>query len=207
MNSTRPQRHPLRHPLALSLLLLPALACGTAEEANPEPPGGAATESAPDSATDAATDGLPRFVGQEGWVSEQPSSNMRLLQFRLAGAEGEDDLEFVVASWPNGVGGLESNLDRWVGQVGVSGRAADLSSEQRWTEDVRGFTVTTVYLKGKVATMADADGHAAASPDGSLIAAYIEILGKPQVWTVKVTGGSASIEKHKASVLAFLQGL
>ena len=202
MNSTRP----LRHPLALSLLLLPALACGTAEEATPEPGGGAPTESAPGSATDETSDGLPRFVGQEGWVSETPG-NMRMLQFRLAAAEGEDDIEVAIASWPTGVGGLEANLDRWVGQVGLTGSAANLSSEQRWTEDVRGFTVTTVYLKGKVATMQDADGHAAASPDGSLIAAYIEILGKPQVWTVKVTGGSASVEKHKASVLAFLQGL
>ena len=60
--------------------------------------------------------GLTSEVPAE-WVSSQPSSTMRVLQFDIPGGEGGDGAQFVVYFFGPGQGGsLEANLERWVSQ-------------------------------------------------------------------------------------------
>jgi hypothetical protein len=60
--------------------------------------------------------GLTSEVPAE-WVSGQPSSTMRLLQFDIPGGEGGDGAQFVVYFFGPGQGGsLDANLERWASQ-------------------------------------------------------------------------------------------
>ncbi|MEM9381887.1 MAG: hypothetical protein AAGB93_18165 [Planctomycetota bacterium] len=197
--------------LVVSALFLPALACGSAEEASPgagDAQAPAADQAPPTSVSspDEMPADLPRFVAQEGWVSEPPSNQMRLMQFRLPGGDA-GDAEVAVASWPRGVGPLEANLDRWVGMVGISTPAAELPAEQRWTENVRDFLVTTIYVKGAIAPMQGTGSDAAPIENGAMMAAFVERVGSPASWTVKATGPAVTIEKHEDAIRAFLSSL
>ncbi|MEM1448168.1 MAG: hypothetical protein AAF957_03495 [Planctomycetota bacterium] len=200
-----------RRALAVSLLVLPALACGSAEEASPDANSAqtpAADQAPPSSVSspDEMPSDLPRFVAQEGWVNEPPANQMRLMQFRLPGGDSGDG-EVAVASWPGGVGPLEANLDRWVAQVGMSTPAAQLPDEQRWAEEVRDFLVTTIYVKGPIAPMQGSGSDAGPIEDGAMIAAFVEKVGGTAVWTIKATGPAATIAKQEEAIRAFLRAL
>jgi len=194
--------------LAAVLLALPGLSCGTAGETAPD----ASTEGpqSPPSAVnspDELPEGLPRFVAQEGWIAEAPKSTFRSVQYRLPGEADAGDAEIYVSPFPNGVGSLESNLDRWVGQVGLTTPAALLPAEQRWTEEVRSFQVTTIYVKGQMAAMQGMSPDTPTVEDAALIASFVERVGAPSVWTIKAQGPAATIALHEDAIKAFIRGL
>lgn len=151
---------------------------------------------------------LPRFIPDDGWRTVPPSKGMRLHQYEVPGADGAGSAagEVVVAAWPQGVGGLEANLSRWIRQAGMSLSVADLSSEQLTRRSVRGFEVTVLRLDG-----ASGAGGAAAGAHGAagqpLTVAYIEKSGHPGVWTVKLTGPIETIQSQGAAFDAFLDRL
>jgi hypothetical protein len=58
---------------------------------------------------------LPKWMVPSDW-KEQPLSEMRLASFRVEGPNGES-ADISVSSFPGDAGGLESNVNRWRGQV------------------------------------------------------------------------------------------
>ncbi len=98
-----------------ALVLLTAMLTGcsgdnpTETESAPEP----AVSSGP--ATTSAA-GL-RFEAPATWISEAPSSSMRLAQYRLPGLEGDpEDAELAVFYFGGQGGSVQANVDRWIGQ-------------------------------------------------------------------------------------------
>ncbi|MEM8710226.1 MAG: hypothetical protein AAGG01_04685 [Planctomycetota bacterium] len=144
--------------------------------------------------------GPPRFSAPAGWVEEAPANSMRLVQFRTPGDAGS---LCIVNAWPNGVGPLEANLDRWVGQVGLKS-AASLEDPQRSTRTIRGHTVTTIHVEGPLA--AGMSGGEALE-HGAVLAAFIESPTGPSVWTVKLQGDAAEIAAQRGGFDEMLSGL
>src|SRR3989442_5726999 len=60
-----------------------------------------------------------RFKMPEGWVSESPSSKMRVAQYKLPKATGDaEDASLVVYYFGPAQGGsVEANIDRWISQM------------------------------------------------------------------------------------------
>ena len=139
--------------------------------------------------------GMPRWEAQEGWVEQSPQSAMRLLEYRL---EGEGEPVLVVSHWPNGVGGLEPNLDRWRGSV-VGPDPCEVVTT--FPNELR---VDLISGYGMVS-----DGMGGEASEGALLAAYIQSPeGRfPGVYTVKVIGAQATLDAHRSRVEAFLAQL
>lgn len=60
------------------------------------------------------------------WVQGQPANRLRLAQFEIPAAEGDDEAGELVVSGPFG-GSDEDNIDRWVGQFEADGRTSATS--------------------------------------------------------------------------------
>ncbi|QDV07150.1 hypothetical protein Poly30_26690 [Planctomycetes bacterium Poly30] len=152
----------------------------------------------------------PRWVAPEGWTEQEVQQPMRFKQFELAGATEEQNALCVIAHWPQGIGGIEVNLDRWVGQVSAPGstlKARDLTADQRWVSEPDGYLVTSVHVEGTIQPMPGMGSDIATHESGAILAGFIEVENSPEVWTVKITGPSKTIADHKDRYLQFISGI
>src|SRR5881396_600245 len=83
------------------------LGCGTPPTAAPNN-----AQQAPAS----VSQGDLRLKPPEGWVSERPSSSMRVSQYKLPAADGDSEAaSLVVYYFGQGQGGsVDANLERWI---------------------------------------------------------------------------------------------
>jgi hypothetical protein len=105
------------------------------------------------------------------WVSEQPSSGMRALQYRI-GDGGSDGVEFIVYYFGPGQGGsLEANLQRWQSQfTGPDGGPV----EPRVTRIDGALPATLVELEGSYARGVGMGPAGDARPARMLLAGLVE---------------------------------
>ena len=63
------------------------------------------------------------------WKSEPPTNKLRLAQFKIPAAEGDEHpTELVISSFPGGGGGVDANLKRWVSQFSSDGRKVKITT-------------------------------------------------------------------------------
>jgi hypothetical protein len=113
------------------------------------------------------------FTVPDGWKAEQPSSSMRIAQFRVPGTGGQT-IECKVFG---GIGGgADGNISRWVGQF----RTADgglISDEASVTEsESNGLRITTLDVSGVFNGMGGV-GSGDAAVTSRMLASEIEGLG------------------------------
>ncbi len=157
----------------------------------------AAAASAP-SGNSAAPSGLV-FAIPSSWPSSAPSSNpMRLAQAQIPGPGGEGSLA-VFFFGPGGGGDLESNLQRWIGQVGV----APGTQPARERFESNGLAVTWIDVQGSILPSTMGTGPATEQPGSRLFGAVVEGPGGP--WFFKATGPDATMEAARADFLAMLR--
>lgn len=202
--------------LSLFLLAMAAtwVACGGAEKPA-EPPAAptsgagrpaailpletpvAAPAAAAASASGAAASGLV-FAIPAAWPSSAPSSNMRIAQAQIPGPGGEGNLA-VFYFGPGGGGDLESNLQRWIGQVGV----APGTQPARERFESNGLAVTWIDVQGSILPSTMGTGPATEQPGSRLFGAVVEGPGGP--WFFKATGPEATMGAARADFLAMLR--
>jgi hypothetical protein len=131
------QLKPVRIYLLLAVTVL-VVACtpgtaGTGAVVNPQQSG------------KAASGGELKFKVPNGWVTEKPSSSMRIAQYKLPKVEGDsDDATLVLYFFGSGQGGsIADNVDRWVKQI-----EQPKEKEKIETITVNGLKVTTVDVSG-----------------------------------------------------------
>ncbi|QDT37206.1 hypothetical protein [Stratiformator vulcanicus] len=70
----------------------------------------------------------------ESWEQQPPANRLRLAQFELPTTEGDEAKpELVISFFGGGAGGVDANIQRWIGQFAGEGRTAKVkkgSSEQ-----------------------------------------------------------------------------
>ena len=161
---------------ALGALLL---ACGGS------PQGGGASDSAsvdaaPASAGAARVENLAglRFEIPEGWASQQPSTSMRLAEYRVSGPGG--DAELVVFRFPGGGGSADANVSRWVSQFSQpdGSDSGDRAVVQR--AENAGLKLTRLDVRGSYQgqQMPGAPAQPAIA-DARLLALVVEGTGDP----------------------------
>jgi hypothetical protein len=149
-----------------------------------------------------------RYDAPKEWVSKAPSSSMRLADFVLPKADGdtEDATLTVYHFGAQGGGGVQANLDRWIGQVtqpdGRPSKDVAKTSSMKANE----LSLSLIDLSGTyVAERTPGSSERHNKPGFRLRAAVIEGKGGP--YYIKLVGPAATVAKWDASVQAFLKSL
>ena len=140
------------------------------------------------------------FTLPASWQSEAPSSSMRVAQMNIPGDAGNGQLG-VFHFGPGGGGGVEANLQRWVGQIELDAG----TQPSRDTFTVGDFKVHWVDVKGTLKPSTMGMGNANALPGYALYGAVVE--GNQGPWFFKATGPAATLEAHRDSFVAMLKSV
>jgi len=138
------------------------------------------------------------------WEYEQPTSTMRLLQYRVAGAADGSNASFIVYYFGPGQGGSkEANIERWTSQFSTAeGKPVEPVIT---TSKVGDLPVTQVELRGSYARSLGIGQRVAAQPDQTLLAAIVET---PQGnLFAQLHGPTATVGPARPTFEAFLNGL
>lgn len=210
-NPTRPSRQGIALVLLALLPLTLSVACGGGEPPTADTEDGAGSETA---ATDDSiapvraqgdgtapmAPGMPgpvTFDLPEGWQDHPPSSAMRSAQARIPGEAG--DAEMVVFYFgPGQGGGVEDNLQRWIGQMQVK----EGTQPERDSFQVGDLTVTHVTVHGTLLPSGMGTGPSEPQPDSTLMGAVVVGPGGP--WFFKVTGPRATLDDQRDAFLEML---
>jgi hypothetical protein len=187
-------------PLAPMAPMAP-MAPGTAGTGAPAAPHGAgAGEKALSSEGATVTTASFRFDLPAAWRREQPSSGMRLAQAVVPGADGPGEL--AVFHFGAGQGGtVESNFERWVGQVE---RAKGVEPE-RGSFTLPGFEISWIEARGTLLPSGMGSGPSTPQPGFALLGAVVEGEGGP--WFFKLTGPEKTLGAERDAFLALLRGI
>lgn len=197
----------IRKALLLPMLLLPLAACNRAEETPPDAAqapqasqGVPAPMSSRGEAAGQAQDGTIEFAVPANWQQQPPANQMRITQATIPGAGGNGD--FVVFYFgPDGGGGVEANIQRWIDQMDP----APGSNPQPETFEANGYRVTWIDVSGTLKPSTMGTGPATEQPNSRLYGAVVEGPGGP--WFFKATGPDATLAVERESFLEMLRSV
>jgi hypothetical protein len=125
-----------------------------------------------------------KWTAPAGWEAK-PLSAMRKGSFRVKAGGGEADVS--ITAFPGATGGLEANLNRWRGQVGLAplGDAEVVATAERF--EANGLQFYVVDYKGSA---------------GHMLGAIVPFGGNS--WFFKLTGPDATVVAAKPAYVEFL---
>jgi len=158
----------------------------------------------PGSATSAGAPGDLKFQAPEGWVSEQPSSNMRVAQYRLPGDGGDASL-IVFFFGPGQGGSVEANLDRWIGQMKQPDGSSSKEKAKTETTTVNGMKVTLLDVTGTYGAgdMTGGGGATGDKPNSRMRAGVIETTRG--AYYIKLVGPEKTVTRWNDGFMAFIK--
>jgi hypothetical protein len=189
--------------LSAGLLLVISLACGACRGKGATVVPGAQSNSA-QSNTNAA--GELRYKAPDGWVTEPSSSKMRVAQYKLPKAEGDnEDASLVIYYFGATQGGTaQANIDRWISQIQQADGSASKDKAKTETMTVNGLKVTTVDVAGTyTAEMAPGTGNQRNDSNYRLRAAVIE--SPKGNYFLKLVGPAKTMGRWEQSVTDYMK--
>jgi hypothetical protein len=144
-----------------------------------------------------------KLQAPDGWISEQPSSSMRVAQYKLPGEAG--DASLVVYYFGPGQGGsTDANLERWIGQMQQPDGSSSRAKAKTETTTVNGMNLTLLDVTG---TFSAGDmtggGSGQAIPNARMRAAVIET--PKGAYYIKLVGPEKTVERWDAGYMAFIK--
>jgi hypothetical protein len=133
---------------------------------------------------------LPKWNVPSDW-KEQPLSEMRVASFRAEGANGQS-ADISITSFPGDAGGLESNVNRWRGQVHQTDLDPDSLAKTLERTTVDGVPVVIVDIQTPEGTE---------KPD-RIIGAVLRTADR--TWFVKMTGPPATLQAEAENFKQFV---
>ncbi len=140
-----------------------------------------------------------------GWTEKPITSSMRTAHFVLPGPAGEAEL-IVYYFGEGGAGGVQANLDRWLGQFQQPDGKPSKDVAKIEKAKFAGQEATIVSVSGRyVTTSMPGGGDPIDKADQALIAA---IVGSPKgMYYWKLVGPKATVDAHSAKLRATLASL
>ncbi len=191
--------------VSMRLLVIASLAagCGGSTDAPPTESAAPPAASPPPAAAPAPSASGEQIVAPgavfampDGWVRQQPASQMRLAQAQIPGPGGPGELT-VFFFGPGGGGGTEANLQRWIGQVEAEGEA------MRESFTLGTWKVTWIDVAGILKPSSMGVGPTDPQPGSRLLGAVVEGEGGP--WVFKATGPSETLESQREAFHGMLK--
>lgn len=213
-----------RQTLPLSLLLLSLCACAgeteapapsTSETAAPEssatdtaapqPTIGALPSQATAAPAPAAGTGQVQGPGiwidlPDTWEEQQPEPGMRLAQAAIPGPGGPGQLA-VFYFGEGGGGGVEANLQRWIGMMELKPG----TEPRRETFESNGLRITWLDVAGTMMPSQMGMGPAEPTPNMRMLAAVVE--GPRGPWFFRANGPDATLADQRDEFLGMLKSL
>lgn len=146
------------------------------------------------------------FKAHADWVTENPSSNMRLAQYKLPKAEGDtEDASLVLYFFGSNQGGsVQANLERWISQIEQPDGSSSKDKAKAEALTIHGLKVSTIDLAGTyVAETAPGSGVRHNNPGYRLRAAVIETSKGAHY--VKLVGPAKTIDRWDKAFNDYLQ--
>jgi hypothetical protein len=147
------------------------------------------------------------WTAPEGWTAEQPSSSMRLAQYKLAKVEGdEEDASCYVFHFPGAGGSVEANIQRWYGQFAQPDGQPSSAVAKVNKSEVHGYQQTTVDLTGSFKPSQMGMGMSGDSgdqkPNYRMLGGVVETPGGP--WFAKLIGPEKTVAHWEKSFYEFM---
>jgi hypothetical protein len=174
-------------------------ACGT-------PPTVVSNNTAAPQAQTPSARGELQFKAPSGWVSERPTSSMRVSQYQLPASEGDaDSASLVVYYFGQGQGGsVDANLERWIGQMQTADGKPSKGTAKTENMTVNGLKVTLLDVSGTYAG-SDMGGSGAtqSKPNYRMRAGVIET---PRgAYFIKLVGPEKTVSRWDQSFQDFVK--
>ncbi|MEK7834001.1 MAG: hypothetical protein AAB401_23130 [Acidobacteriota bacterium] len=135
----------------------------------------------------------------------KPASGMRAATYIVPPAKGDTD-GGECAVFTNIGGGVQANIDRWIGQFEQADGGSSAAKAKQKTETINGFAVTTVDLTGTFAGGGMAMGQPATSkPNYRLLGAIVE--GPSGEVFFKMTGPAKTMAAAQNEFQAMLKSV
>jgi len=147
-----------------------------------------------------------RFKAPDGWTKEQPTSTMRVAQYKLPRAEGDpDEAQLVVYYFGAQQGGaVQANIDRWISQIHQPDGSDSKTKAKTETSTVNGLKVTSVDVAGMyTADMSPGVPGQRSDANYRLRAAVIET--PKGNYFLKLVGPAKTMERWDQSVTDFVK--
>ncbi len=139
------------------------------------------------------------WTAPESWLAVQPGNEMRAAQYNVAGPEGEEPGELTVFYFGvGGGGGVDANLERWVGQL--KGGAPAVRGER----EIDGMKVYTIDGSGSF-DAGMAMGGGAPKENQRVMGAIAETSAG--LYFFKFVGPSATLAQNEVAYEQFLSSL
>jgi hypothetical protein len=127
---------------------------------------------------------------------------MRKASYRIAPAPGNDDAaELAVFQFPGQAGGIEANIERWVGQF--SERKPEKVQPVR--RSVNGLTQHIVEIERGTYSSGMPGGPTTPKAGWAMIAAIVESTDGN--WFFKLTGPQKTVESARVEMMKLLEGV
>ncbi len=151
----------------------------------------------PSSSEDLETLNIAEFTFKYGdpWVRQQPSSSMRAAQFTYDHEdENLKDIEVVFFAFGGNAGGVQANMDRWIGQF-EGNPEYKIEEKELGGKEISFIAATGTFMETMGGGGPFSGGEKKAMPDYTMLAAFIQ--GADQAVILKLTGPSDSVEAMK----------
>ncbi len=143
------------------------------------------------------------YVPPDGWIREDPTSDNRLIQYRLRGQDkAAGDARLVVYYFGEaGVGTVDEIIDRWAGQLQQEYGRPSLDVARVEHHEADGLVVHTIAVAGTY-TAVTVTGEHLNRPDRSMHAAVVYTDAGPYYF--KVVGPTETVRRWDASYKTLL---
>ena len=143
------------------------------------------------------------YVPPDGWIREDPTSDHRMIQYRLRGRPKEaGDARLVVYFFGEaGTGDVDANIERWAGQFRQPDGRPSLEVARVEHHEANGLVVHTVAVEGTYTAMT-ATGEHLNRPHRSLYAAVVYTDAGPYYF--KVVGPTETVRRWDDSFKTLL---
>ncbi len=148
------------------------------------------------------------FTAPPAWKARPAASTMRVAEFVVPKAAGDaEDAELIVyffgSMFGSLAGGVDANVERWIGQMQQPDGSASKDKARRETQTINGLKVTTVDLAGTyIAEVRPGATERYNKPNFRLRAAVVETKGGP--YFIKMTGPAKTRAAADADFKKFL---
>ncbi|MGH9410284.1 MAG: hypothetical protein ACRD1V_12605 [Vicinamibacterales bacterium] len=147
------------------------------------------------------------YTAPPAWHTRPPASSMRVAEFVIPKAAGDqEDAELIVYYFGGTGGSADANIERWIGQMQQPDGKPSTTSARRDTRTVNGLKVSMVDVSGTyVAEVSPGAAEHFNKPDFRLRAAVVETAKGP--YYVKLTGPAKTVAAAGPAFDRFMSSL
>lgn len=144
-------------------------------------------------------------VAPADWTMKPTTSSMRAATFQLPGKPGAEAELIVYYFGGDGAGGVEDNIDRWLGQIQQPDGKPSREVAKIEKTQFAGQEATFVSVAGRYAAAAMGPTPAVDVPDAEMLAAIVASPSGPYYF--KLVGAKATVEANAKAFRTMLESL